>query len=203
MKLEILKNNSKSCILVYLGYGFTPECLRDFDVGNFSLAAVYDYSDLDFSCLDNLKFDDLHLVAWSMGVWAANLSLSDTTSKSAVAINGTPFGIDEKFGIKDEVFKASIDKFDFEIFKKLCFLNDLSKVNFEFNLNPKFELENIYKNTLNIQKNRIKWDKVIISKKDLIFPNSACEWFSCPKIYIQAPHFPFFKLKSFGEIVEI
>lgn len=204
MKLEIIKNKGNKLILFFLGYSFLPSSLGHLKINpDYDLAIVYDYSDLNCDFLNDFKEKEIYLIAFSMGVWAANLSIKNLNIKKAVAVNGTPFGIDEKFGISKENFKKTLDNFDFENFKKLCFLSDLKRVNFDFNKDSFFELKNIYKNATIECKNNISWDKVIISKKDLIFPPNACEWFSCQKIYLNSPHFVFFKFDNFGEIFEV
>ncbi|MBP3224995.1 MAG: DUF452 family protein [Campylobacter sp.] len=208
MKFEFLKqiDESSPLILVFLGYSFTPDCLKHLKIPQkCDLCVVYDYTDLEIGgeFKDSLKGREIYLLAWSMGVWAANLTLGEFEFKKCVAINGTPFGIDEKFGITRSVFENEILKFDFENFKKLCFLSDLKSVNFSFSENPKAELEAIFRANSRICENKISWDKVYISKKDFIFPPKACEWFECEKIYLNAPHFVFFKFSDFGEFFEI
>lgn len=203
MKTKFLTNNkADKLILFFLGYGFTPEALSHLEYDKYSVCCVYDYSDLSFN-IDFLEGKEIYLIAWSMGVWVANFTLKNIRLNRAIAINGTPFGIDDKFGINAASFQKSIEEFDFEGFKRLCFLNELKRVNFGFNKNPITELKNIFYNAKKPCENTIKWDKAIISKKDLICKPSAMEWFVCPKIYLNAPHFVFFEFKSFGEIIEI
>lgn len=217
MKIEFFKSksDSKKIILVFLGYSFLPECLSSLKKTicgkECDLCVVYDYSRLDFVNLyEIIKNKEIYLIAWSMGVWAVNLVFSDDKFKDLnlvqkIAINGTIYGIDEERGIPKDVFKKSIDEFDFDNFKRLCFLKDISRVNFDFNPNSKFELEQIYK--FSQQNNKIidivNFDKTIISKKDFIFPIKAYENLTCKKEFINAPHFPFFCFESLGDIFEV
>lgn len=219
MKISLIKNSekpNKDIFLVFLGYSFLPECLNflesNLNACKCDICVVYDYSNLDIDkekLLSILKDKNIYLLAWSMGVWAFNLLLNkgeftNLNFCKKVAINGTPFGINDEFGIPKNVFKKSIDEFDFDEFKKICFLKDLKKVEFKFNQNPKFELEQIYTFCKEEKKYENSfWDKVIISKKDFIFPPKACEWFLCKKERINAPHFPFFYIKDIGTIFEI
>lgn len=206
MKIEFVKNNNKKLILLFLGYSFLPSCIKHLKLEEYDLCVVYDYSSLEFD-KQILKEKEIYLIAWSMGVWAANLVLDGMSLKRAIAINGTPFGIDDELGIPKAAFKKSIDEFDFDEFKKICFLKELTKVDFSFNQNAKFELENIYLNSSKPVQNTIKWDKFIISKKDFVFPPKAVQKAS-DKLevkyeIINAPHFIFFNYKGFGDIVEI
>lgn len=217
MQIEFAKskNDNKKLILVFLGYSFLPKCLdsvkRTICGKECDLCVVYDYSDLDFSPLYKIiKNKEIYLIAWSMGVWVANFVFGDDKFKNVnlvqkIAINGTIYGIDDQHGIPKDIFKKSIDEFDFDNFKRFCFLKDISRVNFDFNPNPKFELEQIYK--FSQQNNKIidivNFDKTIISKKDFIFPIKAYENLTCKKEFIYAPHFPFFYFESLGDIFEI
>ncbi|WKW29221.1 DUF452 family protein [Campylobacter fetus subsp. venerealis bv. intermedius] len=120
MKIDIIKKDGKKLILLFLGYSFTPSCVEHLEVGDFALAVIYDYSELEFDH-SFLKDKDIYLVSWSMGVWAANLVLKNIPLKKSIAINGTPFGIDEKYGINAGNFYKTITNYDFENFKKFCF----------------------------------------------------------------------------------
>lgn len=217
MRIDFIRKNTnnKKIILIFLGYSFLPQCLNflmsKFKNNEFDLCIVYDYSNLNSDALNEiLENKNIYLAAWSMGVWAANLVFGNDKFKNInlvkkVAINGTIYGINDEFGIPKILFKKSIDEFDFENFKRLCFLKDLNKVNFAFNEKPKFELEKIYsffeKN--NDIKDSIKFNKTIISKKDFIFPLRAYSFLTSKKEFINAPHFPFFYFHNFGEIFEI
>ena len=106
MKMDLIKD-SKKLIVLFLGYGFDKSSISHLKLGDYGLLVVSDYSDLGFD-KEILIDKDIYLIAWSMGVWAANLALKNTPLKVAIAINGTPFGIDEKYGIKKDIFYKSI-----------------------------------------------------------------------------------------------
>ncbi|ARR01573.1 DUF452 domain protein [Campylobacter vicugnae] len=204
MKIDLIKD-AKKLIVLFLGYGFDKSSISHLELGDYGLLVVSDYSNLSFD-REILANKDIYLISWSMGVWAANLALKNTPLKVAIAINGTPFGIDEKYGIKKDIFYKSISEFDFESFKKLCFLgiNEQKFKDFTFNKNAKIELINLYKNAILPCENAISWDRAYISKRDLVFDNRAVlEYFKDKARIINAPHFIFFNFKSFGEIVEI
>ncbi len=201
---EICRHSpERPLVLFFLGYAFRPESIAHLDSGLYDLSAVYDYRNLDFdkSFLENGR--EIILVAHSMGVWAANRVLKNIPLQQAIAINGTPFGIHEKFGIPPEAFKRTIDHFDFELFRKWCFLSESSKVNFPFAENPKEELCALYEASFEKVEANIRWDKAIVSKKDLVFPPTASACFECPVKTISAPHYPFFKLSSLEEILAL
>lgn len=233
MRFKLVKD-SKKLILCFLGYSFLPDSLKHLELGEYGLGVLYDYSDGDFS-LDALNLrcckphntsaslnllsrdffgKDIYLIAFSMGVFAANLAFNNApvfNIKYALAINGTPLGIDELYGIKQSDFKSSMDNFNFALFKKGCFLKDLSRVDFGFNENAKAELNALYNAAINApkQKSKIAWDKAIISKKDLIFPPKAVQNYfrncepKCALKSINAPHFAFYNFTTWEQILAL
>lgn len=199
---EICRHSpERPLVLFFLGYAFRPESIAHLASKNYDLFAVYDYRSNEFDP-SLLKDREVILVAWSMGVWAANKALKNVPLKQAIAVNGTPFGIHETFGIPPRTFKRTIDRFDFELFKKWCFLSDASKVNFPFAENPKEELCALYEASAEPVEENIRWDKAIVSKKDLVFPPAASACFKCPVKTLAAPHYPFYRLSSLEEILE-
>lgn len=66
----------------------------------------FDYRTLefDYSLLDGYR--EIRLLAWSMGVWVAGQILSGRTYpwEMKLAVNGTPFPIDDRRGIAEAVF---------------------------------------------------------------------------------------------------
>lgn len=194
------RDDGRPLVLLFLGYAFTPESVSHLSTGPYDLAVVHDYRNLDFD-RGFLKNRKIILVAWSMGVWAANKVLAGVPLQSAVAINGTPFGIHDRFGIPRETFRKTIEDFDFELFKKWCFLADISKADFPFSENPEDELRALYEASSEPVSQNIAWTKTIVSKKDLVFPPKASECFECPVRILPAPHYPFFKLRSVEEIL--
>ena len=222
MKFELIKD-AKKLILCFLGYSFLPSSLAHLELGEYGLGVFYDYSDVSFD-LEKINFfaygdllvnfifkKELFLVGFSLGVFIASKIKFQNPLKRAVAINGTPFGIDENFGIKQSDFKQSLENFNFAEFKKGCFLKDLGRVNFEFNKQAKAELSALYQSIINSKKdeNFITWHKAIISKKDFIFPPTATKnYFSkfalnCDIQTINAPHFAFYNFKTWEQILAL
>ena len=208
MKYELIKKSPKM-IIAFLGYSFLPGSLAHLELGEYGLGVVYEYSELSF---DKLEFSKLlgeqnYLFAFSMGVAVANRFCADFSFKKAVAMNGSNAGIDEQKGISSTKFKASIDSFDFDGFKRLCFLSELKKANFAFNANPKSELKMLYSYFSSEKKlgNSRIWDKMILSKKDKVFANGAVlaenEFKNLESI--NAPHFGLFYYKTWEQIFEI
>ena len=78
------------------------------------LLVCWDYRELANLTLDFAYQDytECHLVAWSMGVWAAEQVLSHWPWKSACALNGTPYPKHVLWGIDPHVFIATLASLD-------------------------------------------------------------------------------------------
>lgn len=225
MKFKLVKNANK-LILCFLGYSFLPESLKHLELGEYGLGVIYDYTSINFDLKfleleisktsmenfnDIISKKELFLVAFSLGVFIASKIKFQTPLKCAVAINGTPFGIDENFGIKQSDFQASLQNFNFDEFKKGCFLKDISRVNFAFNNHAKAELSALYESIKNAKKdeNFINWTKAIISKKDMIFPSNATQNYfrnfasNCDIQMLNSAHFAFYNFTKWEQILAL
>ncbi len=76
-------------------------------LGEVDTLVVWDYADLT-TPLDLPQDKPIHLIAWSMGVWAATQVLSEVPLASATAVNGTPTPIDNTRGIPEAIFDGTL-----------------------------------------------------------------------------------------------
>lgn len=201
----INKNNSKKAILFFLGWSCDKNTLKNFKIDGYDLYAVYDYSTIDiekdfFAPLNS--YESIILIGWSFGVWAANC-LSEKLPKThfSIAINGTTRPIDDDFGIPHKVFNLTVNNIKrrgIETFNnRMCGddIEDFTPSQRDF-LSQCNELEQLKKLSENSVPNSIKWDKIIIGDKDVIFPiqNMINYWNKnstfVPLITENMPHFP-------------
>lgn len=72
----------------------------------------YDYRTLSFDPSILRAYNEVHIVGWSMGVWAAAhlmAELGDTLPPGErIAFNGTPLPIHEAYGIPPEVYRLTL-----------------------------------------------------------------------------------------------
>lgn len=75
------------------------------------LIICYDYRSLDFDKTLLSTYTQIQVVAWSMGVWAASQVLqgSNLPITQSIAINGTPFPIDDARGIPPIIFEGTLN----------------------------------------------------------------------------------------------
>ncbi len=76
-------------------------------LGAVDTLVVWDYTDLSTS-LPLPQDKPIHLIAWSMGVWAATQVLAEVPLASATAVNGTPTPIDNTAGIPEAIFDGTL-----------------------------------------------------------------------------------------------
>ena len=79
----------------------------------------YDYRTLDFDASGLEEYREINLIGWSMGVWAASQTVPQLSSPgtsgegihmaNSIAINGTPYPIDQHMGIPPAIYHGTLD----------------------------------------------------------------------------------------------
>ena len=177
------KSDTKRLNLVFLGYGQDE---RPFlylkNQSEDSLALVYDYTNRNFDPDVFDGFDEICLIAWSMGVMAAPKVLNKYALlkkvKISTAINGTLEGIDDTLGIPLSMWQATIDALDeknaVKFYRRMC----SDKLLFcEYMVNRpdrsvdslKAELEALIPFSREPLVSDFVYDSTIVGKKDKIF----------------------------------
>lgn len=108
MKLEyISRKESRRLILIYAGWSTLPHLYRDIEMPGWDVAVAYDYG-----CLGSIDdriagYDTTYLFAWSLGVCAADHTLSPARISKAFAINGTVAPVSDLYGIPAHIFAGT------------------------------------------------------------------------------------------------
>ncbi len=214
MNLYCNLNNHKNILLLFGGFASHPSHFLPFIPKSEGCILVHHYQHLDFSelksCLKSLNQDSkITLLGFSMGVFVARIFLESLQQDSInfarkIAINGTEFGIHSQFGIPPKLFKLTQKTFSLEAFKRNLFGEFLDKTSHFIFLDSQslreelgFFIEACARfDTLTSE---IFWDKIIISKQDLIFSTKSQKnfWTSYKNnqaqiLELDAPHFVFF-----------
>ncbi|HGK6038345.1 TPA: pimeloyl-ACP methyl esterase BioG family protein [Neisseria meningitidis] len=109
MKTKFYNHQGEHLILYFAGWGTPPDAVNHLILPeNHDLLICYDYQDLNLD-FDFSAYRHIRLVAWSMGVWAAERALQGIRLKSATAVNGTGLPCDDNFGIPCAVFKGTLE----------------------------------------------------------------------------------------------
>jgi biotin synthesis protein BioG len=199
------KLDNKKLIVFFNGWGMDENVVKHLVIDGFDLVMFYDYSNLDtdfnFQALD--KYEETHLVAWSMGVMIGTLFASKLkTLVSSTAINGTLTPIDIENGIHPRIYDLTIRGFNEAGRDK--FVSNMGLQNGDYK-GRNDSIESL-KNELIAIKNYkadedFKYDKVLISNNDKIIPtkNQVNYWKQNPNM--ECGHAPFYIFKKWSEIL--
>ena len=100
--IRLQKKGRSRCILFMAGWSMGPEPFRNCIFPKSDLFLCYDYRDLSLPDLSWLpEYEQVDLLAWSMGVWVAAVTLAHIQDcfTSATALAGTLYPIDDRRGI--------------------------------------------------------------------------------------------------------
>ncbi|GBE53735.1 hypothetical protein BMS3Bbin14_02237 [bacterium BMS3Bbin14] len=212
----LTKRHSSSCLLFFAGWGMDPEPFRIIPSQDYDLVMVYDYRDLQLPDLDALPADyrHLHLVAWSMGVWAAGLLLAEKREifTTATAVNGTLTPIDDQCGIDDRTFTGMIDTFSEASQEQFysAMLSDRAAAERFRAHRPRRRPENVLAELVSLRQAyrqhgpaRDIFARKIVGSRDRIFParNQVRSWGKENCTVIKAPHFPFYGWQSWDHLL--
>ncbi|MBN2861988.1 MAG: DUF452 family protein, partial [Bacteroidales bacterium] len=111
-------------IVLFGGWGvdenlFISLCRDDFD-----FILFYHYSADEALVLPEMKtYRKIVLIGWSLGVWAAEYLLSKTGiyPDVKIAVNGTPFPADDKYGIPLRIFEGTLNNITEESVRKFYY----------------------------------------------------------------------------------
>lgn len=212
------QQENPSCILFFTGWGMDPVPFEKIPVHEHDLLIIYDYNQLQTinpHDLTNKKYDTLHLVAWSMGVWAAASMIVNANDyfASTTAINGTLTPIDNKCGIAsttydrmiDHFSKAALDEFYLSMFtvkeEAALFLNN----------RPQRSPENIISELVALKKMYSLYgipndcyNRKIVGSRDRVFSarNQTRSWGKDKSTLLKVSHFPFYAWPSWDSFLQ-
>lgn len=212
MKNFWLDNQNRSkLLLVFLGWGMDENVLKHLNSCGYDVLAIYDYRDLDFS-EDLSMYDEIHAIAWSMGVLVLSIVAESLGVQKSIAINGTQKLIDAKFGINPKMYQRTLDGLSIET-RDMFFANMFDQNTYYQRFLPplrdlqeqKDELEFLQNLALLERDFDFDFDCAIISSRDKIIPTKNQKNFWQTKkvkvVELNCGHYPFFEFENLEEIV--
>ena len=181
---QIHQNNHEKCILFMNGWACDEHPFQQLKSDEYDLVMCYDYRDiLTPKQIERLfgSYQEVNLIAWSLGVYVANLLFNKYQSlfASCTAVNGTLSPIDNETGIPPAIFQGTIDGLNQRNLEKfqmrMCggrnaFADFKEKA-------PQRQIEDQKEELISLQEvitnHQVDWNiyqKAIIGQKDLIFP---------------------------------
>lgn len=201
--------HTKRLNLFFTGWGMDENpCYNLFQNIEGDVCICYNYTDLSFDFTLLNAYSEIHLFAWSMGVWAASATfqLIQDLFERKIALNGTMTPIDDQRGIPTDIFNGTLEHLNEQTLerfnRRMCGTRN-QKEWFE-NHRPKRsvhelkqELQAIKDHVQKIKVPNFNWDKVLIGENDLIFPAQAQKkaWENVLQIITHDAHLPAFFLE--------
>lgn len=220
-KYWLTNKNRKKLIIFFCGWGMDFHPFSFLKSSQYDVIAYYDFNELDSP--ENIwkevdGYDEVNLVAWSMGVLVSNLLMKDFPNRLNIklAINGTLQPIDDSYGIPTSIYEGTLGNFSEivrdKFFKRMC---GNREVMIRFGeAYPQREVKGQKQELIALQefvnKEEVKenlFDFALIGENDLIFPttNQTNFWqqAATKNMLINTPHFPFYMWDSWDDILEM
>ncbi len=209
-------SSNTSCILFMAGWGMDPAPFAGLTVPGRDLLMVYDYTDPappDLAALSGYR--RRHLLAWSMGVWAAACLLAPPPSffTSSTALAGTLQPVHDRCGIPVAGFDATLaglDRDAADAFYRSMF-DDPDQAERFLARRPgrgaadlRAELERLKASFLAQGPGPDIFDRRIVTARDRIFParNQKRAWQGTVVVTRKWPHFPFYRADFWPAVLD-
>jgi len=199
------KKNNDKLIIFFNGWGMDDFIVSHLDCEDYDIINFYDYTSLDININFN-EYKEKHIVAWSMGVMVATLfDFGEVKTKTALC--GTPYPINNEYGIPKRIYELTIKGFSEQSAKKFMdrMFTEPPTIERFSNRGLENQKEELIKLLDYKSNNDYKYTKAIIPDKDLIIPtkNQIKYWENTDTKYIIIPsgHCPFYNYKTFSDII--
>ncbi len=195
-------------ILIFAGWGMDSSPFEGLMRPGYDIVVLWDYRDMSFPEDLVSNYSEVVLFAWSMGVLVSLpvIPLIKERLTLKLAVNGTPYPVDNEYGIPEAVFMGTLEGLcerTVEKFRmRMC---GGSKAYSDFrNCEPvrsveelRSELESLRALALSRPECSDKWDHAVIGNGDAIFPpnNQLAAWKAHARsvsLY-SGPHLPCFQ----------
>lgn len=200
----LMREGHPRLLLLFSGWGGEPSLFSHYHPKNADFLLCYDYRSLDFDSRLLEDYREIRLAAWSMGVWAAGMVLQgcNLPFSAKIAVNGTPWPIDDSYGIPKALFQGTLERFDAvglsKFRRRMC--GDADNVKRFLSCCPsrhlddlKAELSALFHEVGKHSAPSFSWSRALIGGKDKIFPSvnqqAAWERASTPHYVFDEEHY--------------
>lgn len=180
----IKKENNPRLLLFFAGWGSDEHLFGRRAADGYDYLLCFDYRTLDFdySLLDGYR--EIRLLAWSMGVWVAGQVLAgkDYPWQMRLAVGGTPFPIDDRKGIPEAIFRATLENFSdaalVRFRRRICGTAEQVKEFLSHQPNRpvgelREELQALDRQIHRLPPAAFGWDRALVGTCDKIFPPAS------------------------------
>lgn len=197
---------SRRLIIIFAGWAMDDKPFTGLSRPGYDIAVVWDYRTLHIDWSFTRPYDEICILAWSMGVYAASMTTQalDYKVSARIAVNGTLCPVDDRRGIPEKIFNGTLDGLDSrnlrKFYRRVCGSTEAFKT-FCDNIPDRDvdelrdELDAIATHSILSNPAVPRWDLAIISRDDAIFPpaNQQRAWQAIPRKVIAGGHLPDFQ----------
>lgn len=210
------KAGNDSLIIFFSGWSFDYKPFECIDCSGYDVFMYYNYVFLDEILPDIFcEYKKITLVSWSMGVFIAYYlrdKLPEFSEK--IAINGTPYPVDDTKGIPRKIFDLTLryaetglrEKFYINVFSNNKFLEKYLKNPIERNIKNRVEelesLDKLIKSTTFIYDDKFYTRALIGMDDKIIPPKNQLNCWKNKAVKLNCGHFPFYYFKNWDEILK-
>ena len=211
------KTDTDTLIIFFNGWGMDTTRLQTWHADRCDVLAIHDYTVLCGLPLSVSRYATIHVVAWSLGVWAAQQVLAQSQHvdqrvlKTVLAVNGTLSPISLDAGIPPDVFNGTADHWlDPEAREKFYVRTSgetasLSQRSCEDQQQELRTLEQQILQTKPLE--QCCFTRAIIGTRDRIFPPAAqrTAWHRWPQVDVEerpVRHDPFGSIRAWNEVLQ-
>lgn len=174
----IQEESNADLVIFMLGWAATPNAVLHLRPQGCDVLACYDHREL--APLDPARFTRyrrIYLFAWSFGVWVAEQCCRELPLYKAVALNGTPFPVDDRWGMRLRVVlrtmqglaRVGMNPFNEKTYGGLRYIPEGPYA--DRSIEEKIdELTFLAERSKADSAAHLKWDAAYIATKDEIFP---------------------------------
>lgn len=179
------KEGKQDLILYMLGWAATPNAINHICPAGYDVLAICNYTaitPLSTAVLGNYR--RIYLFAWSFGIWVAEQTCQELPLYKAIALNGTPYPVDDRYGMRLRVVLRTMRNLARSGTNAAAEHQDASRYmpDGPYPDRDAFEkiaeLENLAAWSKDSPAPTLAWDKAYIADKDEIFPpaNMRAYW---------------------------
>lgn len=192
MKVSFIQRiDSRRLLLIYAGWSVEADFFNKLRCPGYDIAVAYDYSTLEPPTVGS--YDEVIILAWSLGVHAAELTSGSLPLTLTIAVNGTSTPVSNTQGIPEAIYSATAKN-----------LTEQSLAKFRRRMGASGmphgsrSIDDLKSELINFPRNEVafRWDRAVISRDDKIFPpeNQHNAWRNRAEItFIEGSHTPDFR----------
>ena len=202
MRYETISySGSGRLILFFTGWGMDAAPFATLSRPGYDIAVVWDYCSFDIDWSFVSQYDEICVVAWSFGVYAASVTLLAIAGKvtRCMAVNGTLYPCDRHRGIPPAIFNGTLaglsERSVAKFYRRMCgsttaYAHFCRTVPQRDIASLRLELEAFAPEATLLHQSIDIFDIAIISRDDAIIPavNQWRAWQGTPSVFIDAYH---------------